>query len=47
MRYRDGSIYKGDWLNDKKDGQGKFLLANGDCYEGSYRDGVACGNGKY
>ena len=29
----DGSVYDGDWKNDKKHGRGKYVYGNGDTYE--------------
>ena len=36
-QYPDGSVYEGEYKNDKKHGKGKFLYSNGDTYEGSYK----------
>jgi hypothetical protein len=30
----DGSKYEGQWQNDKANGQGKLVHADGDVYEG-------------
>ena len=38
MKYRDGSYYEGDWLNDLKHGQGLFFTAMKDKYEGYWFD---------
>ena len=33
---RDGSVYEGNWLNDKINGYGRLIAKNGDVYEGSW-----------
>lgn len=38
-------IYKGDFMNGKKHGQGIYKFNNGLRYEGEYRNGVRSGNG--
>ena len=35
MNYADGSIYKGSWKNDQREGQGSFKWGN----EGAQYDG--------
>ena len=37
--------YTGDYLNDKKDGPGGYRYANGNIFEGEYKNGVRHGNG--
>jgi hypothetical protein len=34
MKYRNGSLYNGNWEKGKQQGQGKFEFSNGDRYEG-------------
>ena len=45
MEYEDGSSYEGDWVNDKFEGHGTYLWANGLRYEGDYKDGLMEGKG--
>ena len=40
------TFYDGDWLQDKKNGQGHELLSNGDVYNGQYIDDFRHGNGR-
>jgi len=35
--YADGSVYEGDWRDDKKHGWGEMMCADG-IYEGNWRD---------
>lgn len=35
----DGSYYIGMFKDDKYHGKGKFVFANGDIYEGLFKDG--------
>lgn len=30
----DGSKYEGEWVDGKANGKGRFILADGDVYEG-------------
>jgi hypothetical protein len=45
--YSDGSEYKGDFKNGKREGRGKIVYYNGDIYEGTFNDGRANGEGTY
>ena len=45
IKYPNGSIYTGDWLNQKRIGFGKLVFENGDVYEGEF-DGNPSGKGK-
>ena len=36
MTWADGDIYSGDWKNDKQDGQGTSIWANGNRYKGKF-----------
>ena len=40
------AFYDGDWLQDKKSGQGHELFLNGDEYTGSYLDDKKHGIGR-
>jgi hypothetical protein len=42
-----GSLYEGEWLDDKKHGPGTFTYASGDKYVGFFEYGLRCGEGKY
>lgn len=35
----DNSVYKGEWKNDKFDGQGEEVYADGTSYVGEYQRG--------
>lgn len=39
----DGSVYEGWWKNDKPNGNGRLVQANGDVYLGNWVDGKANG----
>jgi hypothetical protein len=45
-RYPYRHIYEGEWLDGKKNGQGKYTCT-GDFYEGGYIDDKRNGQGKY
>lgn len=47
MYYADGSIYEGEWYNDKQNGIGLLKLANSNRYEGLWKDGLKNGEGKF
>lgn len=47
QRWNDGSVYEGDWKDDKACGKGKLVHADGDIYEGDWRDDKANGYGTY
>ena len=38
ITYDDGSVYEGEYNDDKKNGTGKYTDINGDVYEGEYKD---------
>ena len=38
MLYKDGSLYEGDWVNNKRHGSGRLIYINGDCYEGDWHE---------
>ena len=39
--YSNGNIkYEGDWVNDKFEGNGKYILENGVYYIGEYKNGL-------
>jgi len=43
--YANGNRYKGEWENDKKNGQGQFNYSNGNKYEGQWKDDKKHGRG--
>ena len=47
MTFPDGSRYKGEWKDDKRDGKGKMTLLNGIVYEGGYKDDKENGLGRF
>jgi len=44
--YADGSVYEGDWKDDKKHGEGKCTFADGSVYEGELKNDKVHGEGK-
>jgi len=47
IRYESGSMYAGQWEEDKRSGKGKFTFACGDVYEGEWKENKYDGRGKY
>ena len=45
MTYFDGSVYNGEWQNDKRNGEGKLLSSSGDSHEGLWADDMRHGWG--
>lgn len=43
----DGSMYVGEWINDKQNGNGTFTFQDGTKYVGEFRDGEYDGYGTY
>ncbi len=41
-----GDVYEGYFLNEKKNGHGKYIWANGDVFDGNWVDGKRTGKGK-
>ena len=46
MHYEDGSIYKGLWKNDQRNGKGKLNYSNVDYYIGDFLNDKYYGQGK-
>lgn len=46
-RWKDGSIFEGDYANDLRHGNGRFLWANGESYAGDYLKDERTGKGIY
>ena len=47
MRWPDGTVYEGLWMNNLYNGRGKLYHASGDLYEGEFVDDMAQGFGIY
>ena len=45
VTYDDGSFYDGNYVNDKKSGNGQFVYCNNDRLEGEFNDNEV--KGKY
>ena len=45
--FADGSVFKGNLVDDLKNGYAKFTWTDGTVYEGNYKDGAKNGFGKY
>lgn len=45
--YKNGSVYKGEFRNDDKNGYGELLYYNGDQYRGEWSSGFRHGYGIY
>ena len=45
MYYYNGDLYEGDWINDKREGQGTYVWKNGSKYIGSWKDDKKNGEG--
>lgn len=41
-----GDVYEGYFLNEKKNGHGKYIWANGDVFDGNWVDGKRTGKGR-
>ena len=47
MTFANGDKYEGDFVNDVRSGDGKYIWANGDTYEGEFYNNLMHGWGKY
>ena len=47
MFYSNGDKYDGEWMNDLKQGDGKYVWKNGSRYEGEWLDDLMDGLGTY
>lgn len=45
--YKNGNIYEGEWLNNRKEGYGIETFANKSVYQGEFHKGFKHGIGKY
>lgn len=41
-----GDVFEGYFLNEKKNGHGKYIWANGDIFDGMWKDDKRCGRGR-
>jgi len=39
LRWKDGKVYEGEFVNDKRDGKGNFVWADGRQYFGKWKNG--------
>jgi len=44
--YEDGSVYIGEWKNERRSGSGKLVEKDGTVYEGEWRNDIPYGYGK-
>ena len=44
---KDGDVYEGDWVDDKRTGKGIYKFKSGNVYEGDFVDGKITGKGIY
>ena len=47
LKLPNGEIYKGSYVEDKKEGHGVFLWPNGKCYDGGWKNGKQHGVGTF
>lgn len=47
MKYKDGSIYKGSWVNGKHNGNGLLHFQSGNVYRGQFINGMRQGYGEF
>jgi len=47
LKYPDGSIYKGEFLNNKRHGEGTYYYSNGDIFCGHWENNKKIGQGSY
>ena len=47
MRYRNGNVYEGSWMDDHRAGKGTMRFETGDVYEGEWRGNLQHGRGKF
>ena len=44
--YTNGDSYEGDWINNKRNGKGKYIWKDGDIYEGDWANNKRIGKGR-
>lgn len=47
MTYPDGTVYTGEWDDNRRHGQGIYVYKNGDFYDGEWKEGRKHGTGRY
>lgn len=47
MEYANGDKYVGDWVGDKKTGEGIMTFATGEKYDGQWSEDIKHGKGTY
>lgn len=47
MKYSDGKVYTGDWVDGVQQGQGRMQYNNNDIYDGEWSNGKRNGKGTY
>ena len=47
FNWPDGRVYKGEYVNDKKEGYGEFEWSDGRKYYGFWKEGKQKGKGKF
>jgi hypothetical protein len=47
VKYADGTIHQGDWLNGLEDGAGQLTFSKGDKFKGNFRNGLKHGRGLF
>ncbi|EPY39345.1 hypothetical protein AGDE_01204 [Angomonas deanei] len=47
MKNKDATLYKGEFLDNKRHGQGVFYYLNGDIFSGNWKGGLKHGYGTY
>lgn len=45
FRYFNGDFYSGNWMNSRRDGQGKCVYRNGSIFEGMWANDLWHGTG--
>lgn len=45
MKFKDGILYEGEFINDELNGKGKFTTSKGTVYEGAMKDNLLEGDG--
>ena len=46
QKWKDGSIYKGNFINGEADGWGIFYYSDGDIFKGQFAKDIICGYGE-
>ena len=47
LTFSDGNRYEGQFVNDKREGLGKYFWRDGRVYDGHWKDGKQHGRGTY